>query len=187
MKIITTIILTFFMLVVGAHGTPYLNSKNLEFSFVKKTGMVEVVHKPKLIDVQVLLDESNEFQFRQQSKPNLNLSDMEEKLEKMLLESIPKDSVFLRFYNSEGINVLTEIADELVAFTSHQGGETLRPVNDARRFFSVSVPKGLGVIYAEIYLKDQNEETLTAIMDFNISVSQRENPSKWILNGFSVF
>jgi len=45
----------------------------------------------------------------------------------------------------------------------------------------------LGVIYAEIYLKDLNEETLTAIMDFNISVSQRENPSKWILNGFSVF
>ena len=87
MKIITTIILTFFMLVVGAHGTPYLNSKNLEFSFVKKTGMVEVVHKPKLIDVQVLLDESNEFQFRQQSKPNLNLSDMEEKLEKMFDEA----------------------------------------------------------------------------------------------------
>lgn len=177
MKEIGIFLTLIFSLTTCAHGQTYLDSNRLTLSVDIEAQSVDVHNNPAHIDSRVLDKFSAELESIQSSKPNSLLSSIEEELELELFNAIPDGSLYLRFMDNDNMHVVTLVADELIAFTSHNHDDVpSEQANFDERYFSVKVPEGLGIDKAEIFFKDNAQENfLSVILIQSLAVNAKEN------------
>tara|TARA_B100001057_G_scaffold405357_1_gene418261 strand:+ start:2766 stop:3317 length:552 start_codon:yes stop_codon:yes gene_type:complete len=180
MKFIVFLILFMSSFDAIPHGSKIYGTGKLQFSFNPNAKSIAIIDKPDFARLKSIESYSWDSILYMQ-KQNEDLYDkMKIDLENKLYDSLINDSIFVKFFNKQGVKVATIPAYEMSAFTSHQGSNYPEVLHRSNSIFVLAIPMLPDLKHVQFYRKVVNDEILLGVYELEIRNHTHMHENKFV-------
>lgn len=169
MKFILFLILLLSSFDATSHGSVIYGSGKLEFSLSPTANTITIINKPDFSEFRSIRSDSWDSILHVQKQNEDTYDKVRIDLENKLYDSLIDDSIFAKFFNQGGVKVATIPADEINAFTSHQGSNYSIMLDRSNSIFVLSIPMLPDLKHVQFYKKELGGEVLLGVYELEIS------------------
>tara|TARA_B100000242_G_C42950886_1_gene440914 strand:+ start:361 stop:912 length:552 start_codon:yes stop_codon:yes gene_type:complete len=168
MKFIVFLILFLSSFDAISHGSKIYGSGKLQFSLNPTANTITIIDKPELSRLISIESYSWDSILYVQKQNEDTYDKMKIDLEEKLYDSLIDNSIFVKFFNQQGVKVATIPAYEISAFTSHQGSNYSEMLDRSNSIFVLAIPILPDLKYVQFYRKAANNEVLLGVYELEI-------------------
>lgn len=169
MKFILFLILLLSSFDATSHGSVIYGSGKLQFSLSPTANTITIIDKPNFAEFKSIDSDSWDSILYVQKQNEDTYDKVRIDLEEKLYDSLINDSIFAKFFNQGGVKVATIPADEINAFTSHQGSNYSKMLDRSNSIFVLSIPMLPDLKHVKFYKKEVDGEVLLGVYELEIS------------------
>lgn len=169
MKFILFLILLLSSFEATSHGSVIYGSGKLQFSLSPTANIITIIDKPDFAEFRSIDSDSWDSILHVQKQDEDTYDKVRIEIENKLYDSLINDSIFAKFFNQGGVKVATIPANEINAFTSHQGSNYSIMLDRSNSIFVLSIPMLPDLKHVQFYKKELGGEVLLGVYELEIS------------------
>ena len=152
-----------------SHGSVIYGSGKLQFSLSPTANIITIIDKPDFAEFRSIDSDSWDSILHVQKQDEDTYDKVRIEIENKLYDSLINDSIFAKFFNQGGVKVATIPANEINAFTSHQGSNYSIMLDRSNSIFVLSIPMLPDLKHVQFYKKELGGEVLLGVYELEIS------------------